>query len=160
MREYIAKLLPEINAEAHCDIPCGVYDPTPAKIAAKTVVRMVKQLNELAPPDWSDRHASQHYLQSVSRRVTVKDEHAQVVKRELSILWTDFFKLEHLEKTPDLHEKFWKAAKLASKAKQEIDETAANELCAAVDDIAKSFYEAKDAPDKYVAYQKITDTLF
>ena len=152
---------PSVTAEAHCDIPCGIYDPTPAKIAARTVQRMAMQLEELAPiahPE--DRHAAQAYYNSMARRIAVKEEHARICKQELVILWSDFFKKEHLAQFPQLHEIFWNAAKLCSRNKQEISHVAAEELVAAVDEIAKLFCAAKNAPERYAAYQIITDKLF
>lgn len=153
-------MLPNVVVEAHCDIPCGIYDPTPAKIAAKTVQRMVMQINELKAPDMLDELAIKSYLNSIGRRVTVKESHAESCKKELQILWSDFFKQEHVEKYPNLHDKFWGALKLCSKNKQEINLDAANDLVKAVDEIAMIFYEVKNSPDKYDAYKKITDTLF
>jgi nickel superoxide dismutase len=150
-----------LEASAHCDVPCGVYDPTPAKIAAKTVERMAMQLEELAPPaDGSDAHAVREYIQMVSRRVAVKEQHAEICKRELQILWSDFFKPEHLSKFPNLHDVFWRALKLCSKNKQEINVAAARELVGAVDAVAKIFYETKGDLARYGAYEQITDKLF
>lgn len=154
------KFLKEIRAEAHCDVPCGIYDPTPAKIAAKTVQRMVMQLKELKRADHNDDNKNLQYLNGITRRITVKEEHAQICKKELEILWSDFFKPEHLDKFPNLHDVFWKAAKLCSKNKQEVNEDAARDLVAAVDEIARIFYEAKNAPERFAAYQTITDKLF
>ena len=37
------------TAEAHCDIPCGIYDPIAAKIAAQTVHKMVLRIQSLEP---------------------------------------------------------------------------------------------------------------
>ncbi len=164
-KEIIVKLLshvvPTVGAEAHCDIPCGIYDPIQAKIAAKTIQRMVMQLSELKPPqDWNNEHERLAYVNAVSRRIAIKEEHGRICKQELQILWSDFFKPEHLATFPDLHDKFWKALKLCSKNKQEADDASAKELVDAVDEIAKMFYEAKSAPDKYDAYKKITDTVF
>jgi nickel superoxide dismutase len=150
-----------ITAEAHCDVPCGIYDPTPAKIAAKTVARMIDQLEGLEPPtNMSDGHALAAYAAMISRRVVVKERHAEECKRELQVLWSDFFKPEHLEKYPQLHDMFWKALKLASKAKQDPHKETAAQLVAAVDEIAKIFYEAKGDPGRFEAYQRITDTLY
>ena len=150
-----------MTAEAHCDIPCGIYDPTPAKLAAKTVQRMVEQLEDFhLPEDWKDQAAVHHYVQSVTRRTTVKDQHAELCKRELQILWSDFFKPEHLEAFPDLHATVWQALKLCSTNKQELNHQAALDLVAAVDTIARAFYVAKGVPDRYKAYQELTDHLF
>jgi len=153
-------LLPEVVAEAHCDIPCGIYEPTPAKIAAMTVLRMVMQIAEIKPPEVMDAHGIGAHANMIARRIAVKEQHAETCKRELLILWTDFFKPEHLDKFPHLHDTFWKATKLASKNKQEVSEDAARELVSAVDGIAKTFYEIKDAPERYEAYKVLTDKLF
>ncbi len=157
---YLSHILPEARAQAHCDIPCGIYEPTPAKIAAMTVLRMALQINELPPPETEEFSARKAVIHSLARRVKVKEEHAELCKRELLILWTDFFKPEHLEKFPQLHDLVWKAAKLCSKNKQEVSEEAARELVAAVDGIAKIFYEVKGVPERYDAYQKLTEKLF
>ncbi|MBI4094587.1 MAG: superoxide dismutase, Ni [Candidatus Liptonbacteria bacterium] len=157
---FLSKILPTVTAEAHCDIPCGIYDPTPAKIAAKTVQKMVMQLGELKVPEEMDTHTLNAYHNAVMRRVAVKEAHAETCKRELSILWSDFFKPEHVKKFPALHETFWNALKLCSKNKQEVNDVLAKELVSAVDDIAKIFYDAKGDPKRYDAYKEITDKLF
>lgn len=160
MKRYFSKFLPEITAEAHCDVPCGIYEPTPAKIAAVTVLRMALQLHEIRPPSGMDAHAIAAHANMIARRIAVKEHHAETCKRELLILWTDFFKQEHLDKSPMLHGMFWKAAKLCSANKQDVSEERARELVAAVDAIAKIFYEAKGTPERYDAYLALTAALF
>lgn len=125
-------------AFAHCDVPCGIYDPRPAQIAAETVVKMVEKIEGLTKenPTVADRNL-------FVRAVWTKEEHARKCKEELLILWTDFFKPEHLEMFPSLHETFWKAAKLCSLNKQEVSMEAALELKKAVDEIAGMFAKAK-----------------
>lgn len=160
-KHIITKILPKIKASAHCDIPCGIYEPTPAKIAAKTVYRMILQLKEIhLPKDWSDQNQVLEYLNAINRRIKVKEEHAEICKHELRILWGDFFKEEHLQKYPQLHNLFWQAMKLASKVKQSLDEESAKKLCQTIDEIAKIFYEIKNDPDRFQAYQQITEKLF
>lgn len=154
------KIISTIIAEAHCDIPCGIYEPTIAKIAAKTVARMAEQIEGLKLPKEDDKHALDHYHNAITRRIATKETHAETCKRELEILWSDFFKPEHLAQFPNLHEIFWRAVKLASKNKQETDAQAARDLIAAVDEIAKIFYEAKGCPERFKAYQEITDKLY
>ena len=155
------KLFDEVAAAAHCDVPCGVYEPVTAKIAARTVERMIRQLTDVhLPKDPKDEVAAREYVQMVSRRIAVKEEHAEKVKRELQVLWSDFFKPEHLEKFPQLHDTFWQALKLASKTKQEGTLEVAEKLNAAVDEIAKTFYAVKNDPARYDAYKLITDKLF
>lgn len=136
----LTKLLPLKTIYAHCDIPCGIYDPKTAQIAAATVLKMVQKIKELPKenPAVNDRN-------SFVRMVMVKEEHAQICKKELLILWTDYFKPEHLDKFPDLHDKFWKAAKLCSKNKQNVDPAAAEELVKAVDEIAEIFTQTKNS---------------
>ncbi len=152
---------PKIIAQAHCDIPCAIYEPTPAKIAAKTVARMIQQLKELElPRDIMDKDSLLQYFNSVARRIKNKEDHAELCKKELEILWSDFFKEEHLEKFPNLHELFWKAVKLCSQNKQEVNETAAKKLLDAVDEIAKIFYEVKNVPERFKSYKEITDKLY
>lgn len=125
---------------AHCDVPCGIYDPKPAQIAAETVVKMVEKIQGL-PKD----NATVDDRNLFVRAVLTKEEHARRCKEELLILWTDFFKPEHLEIFPELHDKFWKATKLCSKNKQSVDMETAKELKAAVDEIAQMFNKAKAA---------------
>lgn len=136
--DLLLKLLPEHAAYAHCDVPCGIYDPNTAQIAAATVLKMVQKIKELPTesPSVEDRNL-------FVRAVTTKEMHAQRVKDELLILWTDYFKPEHLEKFPNLHDTIWKASKLASKCKQTVDEDTANELVKAVAEIANIFNETK-----------------
>lgn len=156
---YLSGFLPVVTAEAHCDIPCGVYDPTAAKLAAKTVARMAMQIGDLKEPA-GDAKALMEYHNHIARRVKVKEDHAELCKKELFVLWADFFKPEHLESYPDLHDIFWKAIKLAGKNKQGVDVKLAEELCEDVDSIAKIFYEVRKAPEKFEAYKVVTDKLW
>jgi len=158
LNDLISRVVPTITAEAHCDIPCGIYDPTLAKIAAKTVARMVDQLLDLEEP--TDKASRIAYVNASARRVKVKEEHAEICKRELQILWSDFFKPENIGGFPNIHETFWKALKLAGKNKVEINKDAAKQLLVAVDEIAQNFYKAKNVPDRFKAYQEITDKLY
>lgn len=159
----IKKLLRHLSKKvlAHCDIPCGIYEPTIAKIAAKSALRMIKQLNQLPLiENWHNKQEVLIYLNETARRIQVKEQQAEIVKNELRILWGDFFKEEHLQKYPQLHELFFKAMKKASKVKQTIDENEAIELCQLIDQIAQIFYEVKGVPERYHAYLEITENLF
>jgi nickel superoxide dismutase len=133
LRSFLA---PNAVALAHCDIPCGIYDPVNANIAAQTVTKMVELIGTYSPDKDPDR---QNYI----RAVKVKEEHAELCKREVLILWTDYFKPEHLEKYPKLHETVWKATKLCSRNKQNVDAQAATELRAAVKEISDIFWATK-----------------
>lgn len=144
----IDNFFPPQIAFAHCDVPCGIYDPKPAQIAAAAVAKMVDKI--LNPPelDEKDKSSRINFHNNMTRFVIVKEQEAQKCKNELLILWTDFFKPEHLEMFPELHDKFWKAAKLCSKNKQEVSEETAHALVDAVDEIAKMFEKAKSAAKK------------
>ncbi len=117
---------------AHCDLPCGVYDPAQAKIEAESVLAILKKYPEL------DEH-------NKIRAIIIKEQRAELVKQHLMVLWADYFKPEHLEKYPDLHNKFWLAIKQASNAKHHLDVSEGQKLVEQIDEIAKIFWETKKA---------------
>lgn len=136
-------------AHAHCDIPCGIYDPHMAQIAALTIVRMNQLVAELPKPGpQTTPDERDAYVHKLSRYTVVKEEHAEACKRELRVLWGDYFTPEHLQKFPELHGLFWDAMKLASKARQAIDPKAAEDLLAKVQKIAEVFWTSKGAQAK------------
>jgi len=124
-------------AEAHCDGPCGVYDPSSARIAAEAAVSMTKKLIAL------ENDGSIGYLNTVARYVAIKEEQAHLAKEELLVLWTDYFKPHHLEANPNIHEIFWKAAKLCSAVKVEVSAQHADELMEAIEAIHNLFWSTK-----------------
>ncbi len=131
---------PAPSVFAHCDVPCGIYDPHTAQLAAKTVAKMVEKMTALTlPRDSATKEEVLAFQNTVARMVATKEQHAELCKRELLILWTDYFKEQHLAQFPDLHDTFWKAAKLCSKNKQEVNADAAHDLMHAVDAIADIF---------------------
>ena len=131
------------TAEAHCDGPCGVYDPASARIAAEAALSMTKKLLALEPPADSDGAAWAAYLNTASRYVAIKEEESHKAKEQLLILWTDFFKPQHLEQNPEIHNIFWKAAKLCSAVKLEVNLEHAEELMEAIENIHNMFWAAK-----------------
>lgn len=134
---------------AHCDVPCGIYDPHGAAIAAKTVYAMVKKMTELpVPPPSATAQEQLAYRNTIVRMTTTKEDHARLCKQELLILWTDYFKPEHLSMFPELHETFWKAAKLCSADKQNVDLGKAQELVDVINKIADMFQKAEAAKKK------------
>jgi len=143
--ESIERSFPRHVAHAHCDIPCGIYNSFPAVQAAQTVQKMVTQLLELKEPTAKDPRAMLEYLNAVTRRVQIKEEHTQLCKKELLVLWTDYFKPEHLKMFPDLHEKVWIATKLCSQNKQSVDPKAANDLLEAAHEIGHMWEKAEAA---------------
>ena len=134
---------------AHCDVPCGIYDPHTAALAAKTVYTMVKKMTDLpVPGDGSKPSEVLEYRNTIVRMTTTKEQHAQSCKQELLILWTDYFKPDALQIFPDLHDTFWKAAKLCSYNKQHVDLAKAQELVDAVGKVSECFSKAEAAKKK------------
>ncbi|MDQ6839928.1 MAG: superoxide dismutase, Ni, partial [Actinomycetota bacterium] len=119
------------TVHAHCDLPCGVYDPAQARIEAESVKGCIDKFNG------SDDDVFK------TRAVTIKEERADLVKHHLWVLWTDYFKPEHLEKHPQLHELFWKATKAAGDTKKSTDAAVADDLLKQIAEIDKIFWETK-----------------
>ena len=131
------RALPTEDAAAHCDIPCGIYDPHTAQIAAHTVIRMVDLIEGLGELNDTAK------LHTFNRHVQTKEEHARIVEQEIIILWTDYFRPEHAEQHKNLHELVWKTCKLTSTVKQQINKQAAQDLLAGVQQIAEIFWATK-----------------
>jgi nickel superoxide dismutase len=145
LKNYLVNSTEFAVAEAHCDGPCGVYDPASIRIAAEAVVSMTKKILDLKKPEGDDKA----YQNTLSRFIAVKEEQATVAKREILVLWTDYFKPNHLEQFPNLHEVFWKAAKLCSACKYELSLEHCEELMAACKEIHDMFWASKN---REVAY--------
>jgi nickel superoxide dismutase len=116
---------------AHCDLPCGVYDPAQARIEAESVKACMEKFNA------SDDNVFK------TRAVNIKEQRAELVKHHLWVLWTDYFKPPHLESYPQLHELFWKATKAAGQTKQSNDTAVADELLSHIAEIDRIFWETK-----------------
>lgn len=115
---------------AHCDLPCGVYDPAQAKIEAESVRSMMQKYPTL------DEH-------NKLRAVMLIEQRAELVKHHLWVLWTDYFKQEHLESYPQLHDMFWQATKQAGTCKHHLDVKEADKLLSQIDSIAEIFWKTK-----------------
>ena len=148
--KILNQAFPADSAEAHCDGPCGVYEPASARIAAEAGLSMTKKILALEPPVSTDGAAWAAYLNTMSRYVAIKEEQTHIAKEELLVLWTDYFKPHHLEAHPDLHNTFWKAAKLCSACKVNIDQGKADELLKAVEAIHHMFWKSKGRGDAWV----------
>src|SRR2546421_7522950 len=116
-------LKPKTIAYAHCDLPCGIYDPAQARIEAESCYKIIEKYNG----------SSDELLRA--RCIDIKEERAELTKHHIDVLWHDYFKPEHLEKFPDLHDVCWKASKAASKVKQTTALEAAKELLGLIDKI-------------------------
>ena len=140
----LANRLPADEVSAHCDGPCGVYDPASARIAAEAVLSMSKKLVDAGPATTLEAQNTQ------SRYISIKEHEAQIAKEQLLILWTDYFKPPHLETYPDLHTTFWNAAKLCSEAKVHVSVEIAEKLMAAIEEIHHIFWATKGRDDAWV----------
>ena len=132
--KLLTRLLSPTNViHAHCDLPCGVYDPAQARIEAESIKGIL------------DKYAGNDDPAFRARAIVIKEERAELVKHHLWVLWTDYFKPEHVEKYPDLHEKFWKATKAAGDSKKSVDPSQGQQLLDAIDEVSKIFWETKAA---------------
>jgi nickel superoxide dismutase len=141
----IDRIFPPEKVYAHCDVPCGIYDPRPAQIAAETVEKMVEKMVALPMPASFSKKVLLGYTNTAARLINTKEEHAEICKREVLILWTDFFNEENSKKYPDLHNLVWKTAKLCSTNKREVSLEKAKELREHVDKISDIFKKVKAA---------------
>jgi nickel superoxide dismutase len=145
--ETLDRLVKFEEASAHCDIPCGIYDPHQAQIAALTVIRMIDLMNDMKQahgPDTPD------YQNNMPRYVLVKEEHAELAKREIRVIWGDYIKQEQLDKFPELPGLVHKIMMLGSKARQTANRETAMELLTAVNRFAEIFWETKGIQTKRV----------
>jgi nickel superoxide dismutase len=154
MRQFIKKLIgkPQV-VYAHCDIPCGIYDPHQAQIAVLTVIRMVDLIHDYAKVIEAGDHQGEAELElknNLIRATAVKEEHAEMCKKEVRVIWGDYFKDEHFEKYPELDGLVRKIMRLASKAKQATDRKIAVDLLTAVNRLAEIFWETKGVATKRV----------
>lgn len=133
------------RARAHCDIPCGIYDPIVAQIAALTVVRMVDLAKDLESKT-SDKNLA--FANSLARYVAVKEEHAEKTKHEIRIIWGDYIKAQHLEKYPQIHGIVHEIMALGSKSRQSMDREIAVNLVEKVNEFAQIFWETKGIDTK------------
>ena len=133
------------QAKAHCDIPCGIYDPITAQIAALTVVRMIDLMKDLEAKGGDKEMA---YHNSMSRYVAVKEEHAEKAKHDVRVIWGDYIKAQHLEQHPELHGLAHKIMQFGSKARQTTDRDAAVEFVEDINKFAEIFWATKGVATK------------
>jgi nickel superoxide dismutase len=116
-------LAPRTTARAHCDLPCGIYDPEQARIEAESCYKII------------EKYAGNDDVAYRTRALAIKEERAELVKHHLDVLWHDYFKPEHLEKVPNLHDLFWRASKQVSKVKASTDIADAKALLDLIDEV-------------------------
>lgn len=128
VREWLS---PARVVHAHCDLPCGVYDPAQARIEAESVKAIQEKWAGNEDAHWRARAAA------------IKEERAELVKHHLWVLWTDYFKAEHLKQFPNLHQLFWDATKAAGAAKKSVDPKDGQKLLDLIGEIDKAFWDTK-----------------
>ena len=128
-------LEPKATVHAHCDLPCGIYDPAQARIEAESVKAILQKYHDSSDPAFQ------------TRALLIKEQRSELVKHHLWVLWTDYFKAPHFEKYPQLHGLFNEATKLAGAGgtKGSLDAAVAEQLLAKIDEISKIFWETKAA---------------
>lgn len=147
------------DVEAHCDVPCAIYDPAPVLIASLTVVRMIDIMEELEghKPD-----SNIAYNNTMSRAIAIKEEHAEIVKHEVRVLWGDYFKAPQFEKHPNAHSLVHNIMMQASKAKQGVDRADAVKLHDLCNEFAEMFWDTKGVETKRAKapYKPGLDTVY
>jgi nickel superoxide dismutase len=129
----IDRFSPPEQVSAHCDLPCGVYDPAQARIEAESVKAIQEKYQASDDEDFK------------ARALVIKEERADLTKHHLWVLWTDYFKPPHLEKYPQLHQLFWEATKAAGATKGSVDPATGQKLLDQIAEIDKIFWETKKA---------------
>lgn len=133
MLRTLLRFLPTQRAYAHCDLPCGVYDPAQARVEAESVMKIMEKYAEL------------HDDVQKMRAIVIKEQRAELVKHHLWVLWSDYFKPEHLAQFPTLHDLFWRATKAASQTKKSVDPADGQKLLDLIAEIATIFAKTKAA---------------
>jgi nickel superoxide dismutase len=126
---------PRVTVHAHCDLPCGVYDPAQARLEAESVKACIVKYNASDDADFK------------ARAIAIKEERSNMVKEHLWVLWTDYFKAPHFETYPQLNTLFNEATKLAGAGgtKGSTDVATADALLGKIDEIAEIFWATKAA---------------
>lgn len=152
------KKLSFATASAHCDIPCKIYDPITAQVAALSVIRLTDLLLELG--DKESLSLSQQA--QLSRLVREKEIHAEKVKAEVRVIWGDYFKAPQFETFPDTHELVHKIMLACSACKQHVDRQKGLELLQLVNQFAGYFWQTKGVATKTTTcpYPPSEDVLY
>jgi len=124
--------LPATTVYAHCDLPCGVYDPAQARIEAESVLAIMKKYAE---------HSDDEVFRT--RALIIKEQRAELVKHHLWVLWTDYFKPEHAKEHPELHDLIWRATKAAGTTKHSVDPADGQKLLDLIGQVADLFAQTK-----------------
>lgn len=138
------KFLKENIAYAHCDIPCGIYDPHNAQLAAHTIIRMTQLIKDMEADINAPFEERKKIIHSIARYTRVKEQQSDLLEEELDTLRNDYFKEEHFEKYPNLQDLFVKTFQSLAKSRQNIDMDSANETLKGAQEIAEIFFKTKN----------------
>ena len=119
----LAALAPRRTVHAHCDLPCGVYDPEQARIEAESCYQIIRKADASDDPLFK------------ARAVGINEERAELAKKHLDVLWHDYFKPEHIATVPNLHELFWTANKQVSTVKASTNLADAQQLLDMINEV-------------------------
>ena len=152
--KIIDNLIKFNKVRAHCDVPCGIYDPIPAQIAAMTTARMTDTIMELEEHESKDHESTRdmHYNNKISRMISEKERSAEIVKHEVRIIWGDFYKEPQFESYPELHNLVHEIMLLTSKCKQNIDQKASRDLVEKLNRFAEIFWKIKEVESSRFKY--------
>lgn len=139
--DALDKQSPFARVQAHCDVPCGIYDPSTAQISALTVVRMM----DMMIAAHADHDHNVEHINSMARYAVVKEEHAELAKQEIRIIWGDYFKKD---KHPNVDELVHKIMQLGSKTRQTVDRDSGVAFVEAINEFAAIFWETKGVATK------------
>jgi nickel superoxide dismutase len=124
---------PKTKVSAHCDLPCGVYDPAQARIEAESVKAIQEKYQANEDADFR------------TRAVLIKEQRAELAKHHVSVLWSDYFKPPHFEKYPQLHQLVNDTLKALSAAKASNDPASGQKALELIAEIDKIFWETKQS---------------
>lgn len=150
MLNIIDKIVRFEVVSAHCDYPCGIYDPYMAQYDVHTVIRMVDMINSMELPTQSNKSEVIEFQHNLSRSTSIKEDFAERCKHELRILWGDYFKPDHIKEYPNLHNLFFTAMHQASKCRQTTDIKEAEQLLETVLQISEIFWNSKGIKSRRV----------
>ena len=138
------------KVQAHCDIPCKVYDPSVIQYSALSIVRFIDLINE----EIKDSEMNSNNIAQLTRLVSVKEQHSKEVKSEVATIWGDYFKEPQISKYPEIHNLVHEIMQLASKCKQETKRENGVELLKRINNFTEIFWETKGVKTekKYAPY--------
>ncbi len=138
---YFDKLIKFEKVQAHCDIPCKIYDPSSSIIAALSVIRLIDIMNETHS---MEDKSSIDYQNTMTRCIQRKEEESEKLKKEIRIIWGDYFKTPQFKAFPEAHNTVHQIMMLASATKQGTDRKKAEELLELTNQFAEIFWATKE----------------